>query len=275
MTPFTAAPATASPARAYDELADVYDILTAAYGHNEWLEEIERRAERLGIRGRRVLDLACGTGKSFLPLLARGYEVAGIDISPRMAEIAQAKAPSATIDVADMCELAKVGDFDLVTCLDDAVNYLLDRDQLDGFFASSHRNLALGGVLVFDVNSLRVYRDEFVRDRILRTPDTFVGWSSPNAQTPNCGDHVSATIDIFVAEGGSWTRTRSLHQQRHWPRETLRAAAEAAGLRIAAVCGQHRGAVLDEHFDDLTHRKALIFAVKNESEVATMNIIQP
>ena len=67
---------------AYDVLAPYYDHFTAGYAYEPWIAAIERRAIALGLRGKRALDLACGTGNSTAPLLARGYSVRGCDISP-------------------------------------------------------------------------------------------------------------------------------------------------------------------------------------------------
>lgn len=39
--------------------------------------------------GARVLDLACGTGLSMLPYLERGLAVCGVDVAPRMIEVAK------------------------------------------------------------------------------------------------------------------------------------------------------------------------------------------
>ena len=70
MSTTTALPEAAAP---YEALAEVYDLLTAGYAHERWLGELERLARAHGLRGRRVLDVACGTGSSFLSLLDAGF----------------------------------------------------------------------------------------------------------------------------------------------------------------------------------------------------------
>ena len=53
------------------------------------------RRSRPALRGRRLLDVACGTGRSFLPMLERGYDVTACDISPAMAARAREKSGGA------------------------------------------------------------------------------------------------------------------------------------------------------------------------------------
>jgi hypothetical protein len=74
--------ASAAAATAYDALADTYEDLTKAYDYETWLSRLVAVAERHGLRGRRLLDVACGTGKSFAPMLERGYRVTGCDVRP-------------------------------------------------------------------------------------------------------------------------------------------------------------------------------------------------
>ncbi len=66
---------------AYAALAPHYDRFTAGYPYENWLAQIESRALACGLVGRRALDIGCGTGKSFAPLLARGYSVSACDLS--------------------------------------------------------------------------------------------------------------------------------------------------------------------------------------------------
>src|SRR4051794_28255187 len=112
--------------RTYEAMAPVYDHFTAHHDYEAWLGDLLVVLERNGLQGRRLLDVGCGTGKSFLPMLPRGWEVTGCDVSASMVELAREKAgDSVRLAVADMRELPKFGEFDLIWALDDAINYLL------------------------------------------------------------------------------------------------------------------------------------------------------
>ena len=52
-----------------------------------------------GVRPARILDLACGTGEAALAFAATGYEVAGVDRSAAMLEIARGKARGAGYNI--------------------------------------------------------------------------------------------------------------------------------------------------------------------------------
>jgi SAM-dependent methyltransferase len=251
-------------AAAYDALAPAYDLLTSEYRHDLWLERIERLARDRGLAGRRLLDLACGTGKSFMPLLDRGYETTACDISAQMVKIARCKAPGADIRIADIRTLGSLGEFDLITCLDDAVNYLLAEDELEAFFRGVAVNLAPGGIAVFDVNSLRMYREGFARDWIVDGASAFVAWTARGAALVPSGGEVQATVHVFSPTDSGWERHDSRHRQRHWARSQILDAAQRASLRIIGAYGQHRGAVIEEHFGEGEHMKALYLATHTE-----------
>src|SRR2546421_7976802 len=174
------APAYASDqaAAAYDRLAPYYDDFTAGYAYAPWVETIERRAQRLGLRGCRALDLGCGTGKSTAELLDRGYDVTACDISTQMVAEARRKFPrhAGRFLVADMRALPELGHFDLVLCLDDAVNYLLTEEELEATFAGVAAALAPSGVFAFDLNSLLTYRTSFASDAVREGEGVLLAW---------------------------------------------------------------------------------------------------
>lgn len=255
----------ANAADVYDALAPAYDVLTGSYPHDRWLARLEQLAVQNGLTGRRVLDVACGTGASFLPLLARGYDVTACDISEAMLERARGKAPHAHIHRADMRQLGVLGAFDLITCLDDALNYLTDEDEFEAALRGFAQNLAPGGVAIWDLNTIVQYRGQFARDQVIARSDLFIGWSAQaaaNAIDP--GALVEIAIDVFALEGDHWRRSTGIHRQRHWSRATVERLANQAGLDLLDVRGQHPGAVIDGALDELVHTKAIYLATTRE-----------
>jgi SAM-dependent methyltransferase len=250
-------------ARAYAALAPAYDLLTAGYAYGPWLAAIERLALEHGLAGRRVLDAGCGTGKSFLPLLDRGFEVTAFDISPEMVAEARHKAGArAEVLVADMRRLPELGEFDLITCLDDGINHLLDPEEIADAFECLRANLAPGGLLVFDINTLLAYRD--VPDVVVEDDDRLLHWRGGLAELEAPGEEAEVVIDVFTHEGdGLWRRSVSRQRHRHHPVEEIWELAEEAGLEVAAVVGQRQGAVLDDGLDERVHHKA-VFVMRIE-----------
>jgi 2-polyprenyl-3-methyl-5-hydroxy-6-metoxy-1,4-benzoquinol methylase len=151
-----------SAAQAYDAMAPFYDRFTAHHDYELWVGGLLRLAYEHGLAGSRALDAGCGTGKSFVPLLTRGFEVTACDASPAMLEVAAGKAGAGVaLRCADLRELEALGEFDLITCLDDVANYLTEPDDLTSALRGLARNLRPGGVLVFDANTLATYRSFF------------------------------------------------------------------------------------------------------------------
>jgi SAM-dependent methyltransferase len=247
----------------YDRLAPFYDQFTAGYAYEPWISAIERRAMLLGLGGRRALDIGCGTGNSTMPLVERGYSVCACDISEGMVSEAQRKFPDAgdSFFVADMRDLPPLGEFDLVLCLDDGINYLLSDSELEATFEGVARLLAPGGVLAFDVNSLLTYRTSFAETFVSEGDGVFFAWRGEGTPEAQPGEMASAAIEIFAErDDGAWERQVTRHVQRHHPQRAIEAALTRAGLRCCATLGQHRGARLDEEPDETRHIKLVYFA---------------
>jgi SAM-dependent methyltransferase len=247
---------------AYEAFAPHYDAFTAHHDYDTWTTTLEGLAHAQGLGGRRLLDVACGTGKSFLPFLERGYEVTACDISPGMVALAAAKAGDrARLEVHDMRALPRLGAFDLVCCLDDAVNYALGADDLEATFAGLARNLAPGGVVVFDANSLFAYRTFFASMTVLAGDERVLVWDGHAGPDFAAGAMAQATLEALQRhEDGSWRRERSAHHQRHHPRATVEAALRRAGLRAVAVHGMRLDGSTTDDFDELGNSKAVYIA---------------
>lgn len=105
-----------------------------------------------GIAGRQVLDAGCGEGYLARVLAARGAQVTGIDLSPRLIELARARNPD-DIDyqAADLSQPlpAIAGRFDA------AASYLVLNDVTGyrGFAATLAASLKPGGRLALALNN--------------------------------------------------------------------------------------------------------------------------
>ena len=254
-------PTTASAREAYDAAADVYDDFTAHHDYDGWTALIERLAREHGLAGRRLLDVGCGTGKSFLPFLERGYDVVACDVSPRMLRHARAKSRGrARVLEADARDLPRLGAFDLVLALDDVVNYLAAA-ELPGAFRGLADNLAPGGVLVFDTNTLLSYRTFFATLTVVQGEGEVLIWDGSTPVDLPAGGLARATLEMLRADGdGRWSRTYSHHVQRHHDASAMRAALVAAGLDPAAMRGMHLDGSVSDDLDELVNTKAIFVA---------------
>ena len=106
-----------------------------------------------------LLDLGCGTGGHARPFLRRGLAVDGVDRSPRMLEMAEARRAALPPDLAARWRL-QAGDvrdvrvgrtYDAVVSLFHVASYLTESPDLAAFLATARAHLAPGGVLLFDV----------------------------------------------------------------------------------------------------------------------------
>jgi SAM-dependent methyltransferase len=239
--------------RTYEAMAPVYDVFTGHYESEAWIADLVKLLEHHGLTGKRLLDVGCGTGTSFLPMLAQGWEVTGCDISPAMLERAREKAGDAPqLAVADMLALPEFGQFDLVWALDDAINYLLSPGELEKALAGMGANLAPTGLLLFDVNELQAYRTFFAETTVVEREGRRLVWRGLASADVPPGSICESEMEL--APGEVLT-----HRQRHFPEAEVRAALSGAGLECLDVYGHGLDGIPTQPLEP-THTKAIYIA---------------
>lgn len=226
----------------YDRYAALYDgsgqvrfaLLTATYLHEIIVAH--------PVAGRRVLDLACGTGTLAMLLADEGWEVTGVDRSPAMLAQALAKSGDTAIDQGlrflqgDMRRVAEVlppAGFDLVSCTYDSLNYMLSVDDLAACFESAAYALAPGGLFVADMNTRHFLEFDW-GDCAVREQDGYIQIEQSRFEPADATN--TMVLTGFVGDDlYGYTRFDEVHIERAYPPEQVSALIEAAGLRVAAL----------------------------------------
>jgi ubiquinone/menaquinone biosynthesis C-methylase UbiE len=113
----------------YEEMAESYNNLIEHKAHNAYYDRPNTLSLIPEVKGKSILDAACGPGKYAQILLSQGADVTGFDISPRMVEFAKERnKDSGTFFVHDLATPLQMLDkesFDIVLCAL-ALHYLQD-----------------------------------------------------------------------------------------------------------------------------------------------------
>lgn len=117
-------------------------------------DELDYLAGAIERFGQPALDIGCGTGRVLIPLLARGLDVDGVDISPDMLALARAAAdrdgrtPHLTVQAAHQLDLLRTYRT-VYLCGTFGIGGRRDHDR--EALRRIHRHLEPGGGLVFDL----------------------------------------------------------------------------------------------------------------------------
>lgn len=130
--------------KVYNEFG--WNYFPRAFGEQllAWIEQNQVKVES-------SLDLACGTGILCEVLHEHGIKAAGMDFSEGMIAIARERNPEIRYEVADMIRYRPEKSFDLVTCTGDAMNHIIDLNDVKQIFKNVYGYLKEGGYFIFDI----------------------------------------------------------------------------------------------------------------------------
>lgn len=218
----------------FNLVADHYDDLMACVPYTYWVKYIEEILDRLEYDPVTVLDLACGTGNVSELLANKGYEVAGVDIAPKMIDVAKSKKSDVEYYVQDMSELDFNGrKFDLAISLFDSLNYVTDPDKLAVAIKRVGEHLVDGGIFIFDVNTIYALAHHFF-DQANLAPDHYPKyiWNSEyDHSTRIC--RVKMVFEVM--EDGERREFNEVHVQRGHSLEELTQWLLDAGFEVLNV----------------------------------------
>lgn len=216
--------------------------------------------------GKQLLDAGCGTGRHLLAMTRRGYQVAGLDLSPAMLALAREHAASPGVDTeffeaAYVDALAVTGGsprFDGVYSLGNALASTANLDVAKRSVAGLANVLVPGGKLFIQILNFAKLRDEFPR---VRGPRVRVheGVEYLSSRTyAFVGDQVEVTNVTLWREGEAWRQHAHGGTLAAIAREQLADWCNAAGLTVGAEWGGYDRAA----FDATTSNDLIVVATK-------------
>ncbi|PKL90853.1 MAG: hypothetical protein CVV21_10690 [Candidatus Goldiibacteriota bacterium HGW-Goldbacteria-1] len=185
------------------DFAAFYDLVL--YGENSheadgqeiaFMDEIFAGSDR---RVNTVLDAGCGTGRFLVPLARCGYQMTGIDKSPRMIEqtAEKLKREGLQADLISMGleEIKSRELFDAVICVDSVLCYLIDRKKIQGCCTKMAQALKKGGVFVMETWNI------FANARLLNRENAYInkdGERRADIHEKNTFDEKTGVLTIML-----------------------------------------------------------------------------
>jgi SAM-dependent methyltransferase len=187
-----------------------------------------------GVRDGLVVDLGCGSGIWAARLLAEGYRVLGIDISPPMIRLARRNAPGAEFRVGSLLtpDLPRC---DAVTSIGECLNYTFDPASgpkaIKAFFARVHAALRPGGVFVFDLAEPDEEKPGSLRTGQIVKDDWAIFFTVEERKR-----RLVRRITTFRKhQKNSWRRTDETHIQRLYGASEVIPQLRESGFRVRLV----------------------------------------
>ncbi|MBN2090928.1 class I SAM-dependent methyltransferase [candidate division KSB1 bacterium] len=139
----------------YQRLAAFYDTDWGSFT-NLYVPFLKLLDQEFHLAGKKILDIACGTGNLALILAGMGCKVTGLDRSSAMLDIARVKCKNYSICfLVDKMQSFDLGDeqFDFIFNTFDSINYLLTLEEIKQFFTQVYQALKSDGYFIFDINT--------------------------------------------------------------------------------------------------------------------------
>ncbi len=232
----------------YDDVAGMYHSLWADWYLPSAMPALERLFFSAVPEGSKVLDLCCGSGHVTKELVARGYQVTGVDNSAELISIARNALPRATFLVQDAREISLPEKQDAALSTFDSLNHVLSLEDLKRVFCGVAAALKPGGLFVFDMNLEEAYSLD-LREWSVDLKETAVGLVRGTFDTRE--KRASTELIWFRRDAGSdcWRQTKSVVQQQCYSQAAILDALRASGFaKLEAVSAREAGVTADLGF---------------------------
>lgn len=220
----------------YDGLTQYYDAMMAGVDYESWADYVTSTFDFCGRRVETILDLACGTGNTSLPLAARGFQVTGLDLSPAMLAAARRKVrPGLPVRFVEgnMTALTYDHCFDAAVSFQDGINYLIGDDDFERLCGGVKNALRNHGLFCFDLNLVDKYeRQGSDTAYVVDNEDIFMVYESHYDKSTALWQ---VKVTGFLPAANGWQRFDECHHERAYDLTTVQTILQKQGFTIRAI----------------------------------------
>lgn len=243
----------------YGEFAIIYDkLINEDIDYNKIAKRIFQICEEYNINKKDYLDLACGTGNVAINIADSFEDSCAVDLSEDMLTIAYDKFQQNNINCQFLCqnmsELSLGKKFDLITCVLDSTNYIVEDEDIQNYFKAVSNHLKDDGIFIFDINSY--YKiTQILGDNIYTydNDDIFYVWENQLED-----DVVNMFLTFFVKDKNGYRRFDEEHTERGYTESQIEELLENANLQVIKKFDGYN----DKEVNDLSER--ILYIVKKK-----------
>lgn len=238
----------------YKDLSELYDkLIYEDINYDLYCQTILSICDELKINSDDYLDLACGTGNISVLLGKKFRNVFLVDLSEDMLMKAWNKMKenkiTSKIVCQDMSELSLNRKFDLITCMLDSTNYLIEDEDLSQYFLSVKNHLKDNGVFIFDINS-RYKLENVLGNNIFtyNSEDVYYIWENVYED-----DVVEMNLTFFLKDGECYKRFDETHLERAYDEVEIEEALSDVGLKVIKKLDNYSDGKVNKETERITY----------------------
>lgn len=217
----------------YRKFSKLYDKFMEYSDYQAWENLIEELIKVGEPKGKKLLDIGCGTGELLLRM-AKKYQCSGLDLSEEMLKIANKKLKHREVKLylGDMVEFNTGEKYDIMVAMFDTVNHLTSVEELEFHLESVKNSLNEGGIYIFDVVD-REFMDTMFPGGVFvdNRKDLTCIWEH---EVEDGIDYIDATYFLKNSKG-HWEKLNESYSKMIFSQEQLEKSITKMGLNIKKI----------------------------------------
>ena len=217
----------------YQDFSYFYDQFAYDIDYQKFYRYYRKIFETFHLQPKIVLDMCCGTG-TLTALMAKDYDMIGVDSSTEMLDVARGKNPDSKILYLNQ----SMTDFELYGTVDacysslDSVNYLLDLEDVSRHFRLIKNYLNPNGLYIFDISTVYKFRHVIGnRTFVDETAAALFVWQNHYENR-----FLTMDLDVFSkCKDGSYTRISETHYERGYTTAEIVRTVKKCGFLVEGV----------------------------------------